>query len=105
MKALERAAARWGSAALLTEEATTPARRPPRVPSVREIESWSAGHDLNQLVTDSGAIPAGTVEWSQLPTNLWYPHGSPAGDIQAWVNAMQCPPEHQPGGGGVPTAS
>jgi hypothetical protein len=100
MKPLDYAARAWGGQAALHlpngdvrtgDPGWRNGRRPPSVPTPDEIANWKPGNvdnDLNQMVTDSGAIPAGTTLWSNIPHGLWYPNGSPAGDVQALINGQ-----------------
>jgi len=82
-RAIDRAAALWSHASLHDADGRTATGDPDVVPD---------GLDLNQLVTDSGAIPAGCVTWSNLPHHLWYPHGSPAGDAMAFLRSAGIEP-------------
>lgn len=96
-RAIDRAAALWSHASVLDADGRTASgdpdavgdsrRRAPVIPSVEEIASWGdqPTTDLNQMVTDSGAIPAGCVSWTNLPSNVLWPNGSPAGDAMAFL--------------------
>lgn len=103
MRALDEAAVRWGRAEVHdsdghSKQVTDPSSQmlAAAQQAHADAQTWvpTAGNDLGDMVTASGGIPSGTMKRFDVTLDHWRNN--------VLTKDHRCPPEHQPGGGGLP---